>query len=562
MSLDRYIAGPGGAMAWLAPHIAPDPDAVELAAGTLLVGARTYRGDDPNAEGDFGGAWSGPTIVVTHHPDPEDAGRDLRRVGEVGLDLARAAARDRAVKVFGRRRASRSGRSTRSWSGVGARRAHDLPEVVFGELMGRIRLAPVRFPTVGDGVTKSLPVLDDVFTEEFFADPHAVYSRLRATGPVHHVETPNRQRVWLVIGHAEARKAFADPRFSKDAAVAQKVYERHTDPSVRDRDFAQSLSAHMLNTDPPEHTRLRKLVSSAFTPRRVEQLRPLIQQTAAELLHSLAQRLGRGETVDLLDALAIPLPTTVICELLGIPEPARDMLRAAIADLLSIGNPTRIDAASQTLAGLLMQTLEQRKNSPGDDLLTGLMTAQEGGDRLTSRELVSMAMLLLVAGHETTVNVIANGTLALIRNPQAAAAVRADRSLVPGLVEEILRFDGPTNTATFRFTTEVVDLGGVAVPAEHPVVVSPLAANRDPARYDDPDEFRPDRDTAGHLGFGHGVHHCLGAALGRLESAIVFDALFDQLPELALAGDGSLRYRRSILVRGLEALPVVSAGSR
>lgn len=410
-------------------------------------------------------------------------------------------------------------------------------------------------------MTQSLPVLDDVFTDEFFADPHTTYAQLRESGPVHHVITPNQQRVWLVIGHGEARTALSDPRFSKDAAVAQRVYERHTDPSVRDRDFAQSLSAHMLNTDPPEHTRLRKLVGSAFTPRRVEQLRPRITETATELAEELTARIARGEVVDLLDALAIPLPTTIICELLGIPEPARDTLRSAITDMLSIGDPAKIDAASQVLAGLLVQTLEEKKSVPGDDLLTGLMTAHDGEDRLTGREMVSMAMLLLVAGHETTVNVVANGTLALLRNRETAETVRTDRSLLPALVEEVLRFDGPTNTATFRFTTESVDLGGVQIPAEHPVVVSPLAANRDPARFDSPHEFRPGRDTSGHLGFGYGVHHCLGAALGRIESTIVFDVLLETLPALALAdaNPAALRYRRSMLVRGLEALPLVSA---
>jgi cytochrome P450 len=171
-------------------------------------------------------------------------------------------------------------------------------------------------------------------------------------------------------------------------------------------------------------------------------------------------------------------------------------------------------------------------------------------------------MLLLVAGHETTVNVIANGALALIRTPGATASLRTDRSLLPGAIEEILRFDGPTNTATFRFTTADVDLGGVTVPAEHPVVVSPLAANRDPARFVDPHTLQIDRDTSGHIAFGHGVHHCVGAALGRMESAIVFDAMLDRLPDLALAVDADqLRYRRSILVRGLEELPVMRAGN-
>lgn len=408
-----------------------------------------------------------------------------------------------------------------------------------------------------------VPVMDDVFTDAFFADPHQAYARLRELGPVHRVRTPNEQQVWLVIGHAEVRTAMSDPRFSKDVKLAQAVYARHTDPAAPARDFAASLSAHMLNTDPPEHTRLRKLVGSAFTPRSIEAMRPRVCEITEQLLRELDTALATGDPVDLLAALAIPLPTVVICELLGIPEPARDTLRAAITDLLSIGDPAVIDRASQTLAGLLMAALEAKREHPGDDLLTALLTAHNDEDRLTGPELVSMAMLLLVAGHETSVNVIANATLALLENPDVVAALAADRSAVPGAVEELLRFDGPSNMATFRFTTEAVELGGVRIPAEHPVVVSPLAANRDPAHFPDPHDFIPGRDTSGHVAFGHGVHHCIGAALGRMEAAIVLNALLDRLPGLRLATDrAQLRWRRSILVRGLEELPVVRRGTQ
>lgn len=403
--------------------------------------------------------------------------------------------------------------------------------------------------------------MDDVFTAEFFADPHAAYTQLRERGPVHHVVTPNHQQVWLVIGHAEARTAMADPRFSKDTHVAQQVYERHTEAPAQDRDFAAGLSAHMLNTDPPEHTRLRKLVGAAFTPRRVEQLRARISEITDQLVGELVAKLDAGDTVDLLDTLAIPLPTAVICELLGIPEQNRDEMRGQITALLSIGDVGVIDRASQALAGLLIQTLDAKREQPADDLLSGLIAAHDAGDRLSGPELVSMAMLLLIAGHETTVNVIANGALALLQNPEAVATVRDDRSVLPAAIEELLRYDGPTNCATFRFTTESVDLGGVEVPAEHPVVVSVLAANRDPVRFPDPHAMQIGRDTSGHLAFGHGVHHCLGAALGRMEATIVFGALLDRLPQLALAtSPDQLRWRRSILVRGLEELPVTWRG--
>lgn len=404
-----------------------------------------------------------------------------------------------------------------------------------------------------------LPEPVDIFTDSFFVDPHQVYARLREHSPVHRVVTPNSQTVWLVIGYEEARAVLADPRLSKDVGVAQRVYERHTDAAVRDRDFSASLSAHMLNTDPPEHTRLRRLVGSAFTMRTVEELRPYIRKTTDDLLDELVVQLSSGATVDLFDALAVPLPTRVICDLLGIPEPVRDTLRAAVGDLLSIGNPAVIDRASHTLAGLMMQTLEAKRAHPGDDLLTRLLTAHDEGDRLTGPELVSMAMLLLVAGHETTVNLIASGTLALLRHPDQFARLAADESLMPSAVEELLRFDGPNNISTFRFTTEPVWLGGVEIPAEHPVVVSPLAANRDPARFADPDRLDVGRDASGHLAFGHGIHHCIGAALARAEAAEVFPGLLRRLPTLRLAvNPADLRWRRSMLLRGLEQLPVTT----
>jgi cytochrome P450 len=397
----------------------------------------------------------------------------------------------------------------------------------------------------------------EVFTDAFFADPHRAYARLRRQGPVHQVTTPNRQQVWLVVGHAEARAALADPRLSKDVRVAEKVYARRTDPAAPSRDFAASLSAHMLNTDPPEHTRLRGLVGRAFTPRTVEALRPRIAEITDALIDDLSARLAGNDTVDLLDALAVPLPTAVICELLGVPEPARDILRDAITDLLSIGDPSVIDRASHTLAGLLAENLAAKRAHPGDDLLTALVAAHDEEDRLTGPELVSMAMLLLVAGHETTVNVIANSALALLQHPDQRERLRAEPDLLPAAVEELLRFDGPTSTVTFRFTTGPVAFGGVEIPAEHPVVISPLAANRDPARFADPDELRLDRDTAGSIAFGHGVHHCLGAALARAEACAVLPALAERLADLRLAVEpGELRRRRSLLVNGLEALPV------
>lgn len=405
-----------------------------------------------------------------------------------------------------------------------------------------------------------LPEARDIFGDGFFADPHGVYAGLREQGPVHRVVTPNRQHIWLVIGYEEARSALADPRLSKDTKTAWRVYEKHTDPGMRERDFAPSMAAHMLNTDPPEHTRLRGLVGREFTPRTVEALRPRIRELAEPLLNTFAERLAAGETVDLLDDFALPLPLAIICELLGIPEPARPVLRDIVGGLLSTGNPAVIDRASHEAVALVAGVLQAKRADPGDDLLTALLAAHDDGDRLSDPELVSMAILLLVAGHETTVNLLATGSLNLLRDPERLHQLRDTPELLESAVEELLRFDGPVNTSTLRFTRAPVELGGTVIPAEHPIAISPLAANRDPARYPDPHRLDFTRDASGHLAFGHGIHFCVGAALARVEAYEVLPLLLELLPTLEIAVPAEeLPWRRSILVHGLRALPVRSA---
>jgi cytochrome P450 len=402
----------------------------------------------------------------------------------------------------------------------------------------------------------TLPEPQNIFTDEFFTDPHSVYAKLRENGPVHRVVTPNRQIIWLIIGYEEARAALSDRRLSKDVRTAHRVYEEHTEPGQRGRDFAASLNAHMLNTDPPEHTRLRALVGRAFTPRVVEDLRPRLRELAAEYVTQFLRRASDG-TADVVADLALPLPTAVICELMGIPQPDRHILHAAVSDLLSIGDTKRIDQASHTLVGLLSKVLTEKREQPGDDLLTGLLAAHDAGDRLSGPELVSMAMLLLVAGHDTTVNLLSSGALALLRHPDQAEELQGDPTLVAGAVEELLRYDGPVNISTFRFTTEPVPIGANVIPAHHPVVISALAANRDPARFAKPDQLDLRRSESGHLAFGHGVHHCLGAALARMELVEILPILLPHLSAMTLLDDpANLPWRKSILVRGLAALPI------
>jgi cytochrome P450 len=389
----------------------------------------------------------------------------------------------------------------------------------------------------------------------FFADPYAVYAALRDDGPVRRVVLPNGWDVWVVTRYAEARAALADPRLSKDP---RSLAERFGDDMIRDDDIvAASLRAHMLNADPPDHTRLRKLVTKAFTARRIDGLRPRIEAITDELLDELAAGAGHGP-VDLIDTFAFPLPITVISELLGVPPDDRDDFRAWSTTIVSDGPDDEMQTASAAMATYLSGLLAAKRADPGDDLLTALIQARDDEDRLDEHELVSMAFLLLVAGHETTVNLIGNGVLALLRRPDQLSRLRADPSLIPGAVEELLRYDGPVNLATMRFTTEPVVLGdGVRIPAGEFVLVSLASADHDPSRFADPDRLDVTRPVGGHLAFGHGIHYCLGAPLARLEGEIAFTCLLDRFPHLRLAGTPTdLRWRHSSLIRGLERLPV------
>ncbi|GAA5157889.1 cytochrome P450 [Pseudonocardia eucalypti] len=394
--------------------------------------------------------------------------------------------------------------------------------------------------------------------EEFFADPHAMYAVLREQRPAVRATTALGLPIWLVTRYEEARAALNDPRLAKDNAQLSTVIERHLpDPSQR-LAFGEAISAHMLSTDPPDHTRLRKLVNRGFTVRSVSALRPRIQATADSLVDAIEARVRAGQpTLDLLDAYAFPLPMTVIAQILGVGEEDRGSFRNWSNTLLSQKPIKERAAAGMAMAEYLTALVASKREQPGDDLLSLIVTAAEDADQLSEREAVSMAFLLLVAGHETTVNLIGNGMLGLLTNPDRLAELRADPGLVSAAVEEFLRFDGPLNTATFRHTKEPVTIGDVEIPAGEVVLVSLSSANRDPARFDRPDELDLARDTSGHLAFGYGIHHCLGAPLARLEGEIAFRTLIARFPRIRLAVDpAGLTWRNSMLIRGLDRLPV------
>ncbi|MQY17140.1 cytochrome P450 family protein [Nocardia macrotermitis] len=389
---------------------------------------------------------------------------------------------------------------------------------------------------------------------DFFADPQSYYRRWRARGPVHRVRFPDGTDRWVVIGYPEARAALADSRLCKDfSRLDALISAQRGEPGADPRTLA--LLSHLLNSDPPAHTRLRKLVTKAFTARRIALLRPRVEQIADELLDALRGR----ERTDLIAEFAVPLPITVICEILGVAVTDRDSFRRWTTDVVGVaGREQQRRESTAAMAEFLRDLVRDKLSRPGEDLLSALAHTTDDGDRLTPAELVSMAFLLLVAGHETTVNLIGNGALALLRHPEHVTGLRADPTLIPAAVEEFLRFDGPVGLSMARFTAAPITLGDTEIPAGEIVYVALAAADHDPSRFGRPDVLDPAADRTGHLAFGHGIHHCLGAPLARMEAAVAFTALLRRFPALRPDPDAApLRWHESTLIRGLVELPVL-----
>jgi cytochrome P450 len=381
----------------------------------------------------------------------------------------------------------------------------------------------------------------------FVTDPWSVYQRLRQAGPVQRAVLAGGEPVWLVSGYDEARALLADPRLSTDYFGVRALLPGAAGP------YESPLSAHMLNTDPPAHTRLRALVDQAFATRSVARLRPRIEQIADDLL----ARLPRDGMADLIEDYAVPLPVTVICELLGVPAADRNDFRRWAKAIVSTVPPDVARESERSVSAYLTALIDAKRVSPADDLLSDLVHQTGAGGMLWPDELVRMAFLLLVAGLEKMVGLIGNGVLALLRHPAELARLRAEPALLPTAIEEFLRYEGSIHIATVRFTTEPVTAGGRVIPADELVLISLLAANRDRDRYADPGTLDLTRPPAGHLAFGHGPHYCVGAPLARLEGQIAIGRLLSRFPALALAGEpGDLHWRGSLLVRSLSSLPV------
>lgn len=391
----------------------------------------------------------------------------------------------------------------------------------------------------------SSPLRLDPADPGFTADPFPFYACARERGAATEVELANGTTAWFVTGHAEAKDVLADARFS--AA-----------PPVKDRPAARAgLEDHMLNSDGSRHARLRRMVARTFGPAAVEALRPRIEALADGLLDSLA---ATGQPLDLVSGYAFPLPVLVMCEVLGVPAPDRDALRgwtyAVSAPKAAAGGDT-VNAAWASMHVYFGGLIADKRRDPGPDLFSTLVHQHDAEGNLTDNELLSMAFLLLFAGYETTMNLLAGGSLTLLTRPDERRRVLTGETTWAVCVEEMLRLISPLEGATWRFATQDVEVGGCPVPSGGSVLVSLAGANHDPAAYTEPDSFDPDRTGPKHLAFGHGVHVCVGARLARLEAEIAFSRLFARFPHLRLAATHEeLPWRPGLLVRGPRVLPV------
>ena len=385
------------------------------------------------------------------------------------------------------------------------------------------------------------------------ANPFPLYKRMREEFPVASITDPGLGlNFWLLTRYQDVVSMVRDSRFTHAPTQLPEA--------VRQRFFGHTLGAlnrHLLTVDPPDHTRMRSLVSKVFTPRRVEELRPRIQTLCSELLEGL---LARGSGGDFLDAFAFPLPIIVIAELLGIPPEDRDRFREWTRSFFappSQGAREKVREGHQLFFKYLEDFFAQRRQQPREDLTSALIAAEEQGDRLSAEELMSMVFLLLVAGYETTANLLGNGLLELLRHPEQLQRLREDRSLLPSAVEEMMRYCGPFELSILRFATEDLELNGQRIQAHEAVRVNYLAANRDAEQFSEPDRFDVGRTPNKHVGFGHGIHFCLGAPLARLEALVTFELLLERLPELRLVtAPESLAWRPSAQSRGLVSLPL------
>ena len=382
--------------------------------------------------------------------------------------------------------------------------------------------------------------------EKLDFDP--LYAELRREQPLCRVQLPYGEPAWLATRYEDVKIVLGDPRFSRAAAVGR--------DQPRSRPYPAGAGA-MISLDPPEHSRLRRLVAKAFTMRRIEQLRPRVQQIADGLVDTMV---AEGAPADLVQGFGLPLPIAVMCELLGVPFEDRADFRRWADAYLSTSKFTReqVGESRAQLREYVAALTAERRKEPKDDLLSALVAARDAEDRLSEEELLTMAETILVAGHETTATQIPNFIYLLLTNPDQLAVLRTDLDLVPRAVEELVRYiPAGAGSSQPRYALEDVELGGVTVRAGEPVVVDRSSANRDESVYTDPDQLDLTRKEAPHIGFGHGAHHCLGAPLARMELQVTLHTLLTRLPGLRFADSADdVVWKSGVSTRGPERMPV------
>jgi len=387
---------------------------------------------------------------------------------------------------------------------------------------------------------------------DFKANPFPFYAHLRSEAPVYRTKLPDKRTVWLITRYDDVVEVLKDGRFSKDKAAARQKFWL---PSM-----LKPLMRNMLDLDAPDHTRLRGLVHTVFTPRLIENLRERIQSLADE---SLDRLLARGKA-DLVRDYAVGIPTTIIAEVLGVPPKDRLKFRkwsnaGAAASASRFGVLKAIPELAFFIR-YIRSLVKMRRAKPEDDLISALVRAEETGDHLSEDELLAMIVLLLIAGHETTVNLIGNGVLALLENPSQRDKLNNNPALIKSAVEELLRHNGPLETATERFSREDIKVAGVTIPRGDLVLAVLASANRDERQFDGADKLDITREPNPHVAFGLGMHYCLGAALARLEAQVAIATLLRRCPNLGLAvPSNALRWKRGLVLRGLEGLPITFA---
>ncbi len=412
--------------------------------------------------------------------------------------------------------------------------------------------------TKKDTVAGTTPVKSivpvDVTDVTFKANPFPFYAQLRAEAPVFPVSLPTKQRAWLITRYDDVLNALKDERFAKDPRNAMTPEQLKKVPWVPS--MFKPLEHNMLDLDSPDHTRLRELVHKAFTPRLIEQMRDQIQALTDELLDG-AERSGG---MDVIADFALPLPLTMIGRILGVPAQDNRKFHRWTKTLISGGTNRNLFVLIPSVMrfmGYMKKLIKERRANPNDDLVTALVQAKDGSDQLSEDEILAMIFLLLIAGHETTVNLIGSGTLALLEHPDQRALLRHEPALIKTAIEELVRFVCPVEMATERYAREAITIAETTIPRGELVMAVIGSANRDPNYFDNPDSLDITRTNNKHLAFGHGVHYCLGASLARHEGQIAISSLVQRMPNLRLnIARDQLRWRGTFVLRGLEALPV------